>query len=65
MPTIQNSTRGQVVQIWGKAYIRGTDGVWRPLSVGEVVPQGAEILTEQDAIVMMTRGETALPKKVR
>jgi VCBS repeat-containing protein len=62
MPTIQNATRGQVVQIWGKAYIRGTDGVWRPLAVGEVVPQGAEILTEQNAIVMMTRGETPLPK---
>ena len=62
MPTIQNSTRGQVVQIWGKAYIRGTDGVWRPLAVGEVVPQGTEILTEQNSIVMMTRGETPLPK---
>jgi VCBS repeat-containing protein len=62
MPTIQNTTRGQVVQIWGKAYIRGTDGVWRPLTVGEVVPQGAEILTEQDAIVMMTRGDVAVPK---
>ena len=62
MPTIQNSSRGQVVQIWGKAYIRGTDGVWRPLTVGETVPQGSEILTEQDAIVMMTRGETVLPK---
>jgi VCBS repeat-containing protein len=62
MPTIQNTTRGQVVQIWGKAYIRGTDGVWRPLAVGEVVPQGAEILTEQDAIVMMMRGDVAVPK---
>jgi hypothetical protein len=62
MPTIQNSSRGQVVQIWGKAYVRGTDGVWRPLVIGETVPQGAEILTEQDAIVMMTRSETPLPK---
>jgi hypothetical protein len=62
MPTIQNSTRGQVVQIWGKAYIRGTDGVWRPLAIGETVPQGTEILTEQNAIVMMTRGEVAVPK---
>ncbi len=62
MPTIQNSTHGQVVQIWGKAYIRGTDGVWRPLAVGEVVPQGTEILTEQNAIVMMSRGDVAVPK---
>ena len=62
MPTIQNSTRGQVVQIWGKAYIRGTDGVWRPLAVGETVPQGSEMLTEQDAIVMITRSEVAVPK---
>ena len=61
MPTIQNTSRGQVVQIWGKAYIRGTDGVWRPLALGEVVPQGAELLTEQDGIVMMAPADKPLP----
>nr|ALV86596.1 secretion target domain protein [uncultured bacterium 27] len=61
MPTIQNTSQVQVVQIWGKAYIRGTDGVWRPLALGQAVAQGAQILTEQDAIVMMAPDDEKPP----
>jgi large repetitive protein len=53
MSTTDKAPRGTVVSIWGKAYIRGTDGVWRPLKLGEVVKAGDAILTEQDAIVQM------------
>jgi hypothetical protein len=54
MPTFATTPRGTVVSIWGKAYIRGTDGVWRPLKLGELVMPGDELLTEQNAIVQMT-----------
>jgi VCBS repeat-containing protein len=53
MPTFDNTPRGTVVSIWGKAYIRGADGVWRPLKLGEVVKPGDAMLTDQDAIVQM------------
>ncbi|MDH5330087.1 MAG: Ig-like domain-containing protein, partial [Aquincola sp.] len=56
MPTFVNTPRGTVVSIWGKAYIRGTDGAWRPLKLGEVVMPGDALLTEQNAIVQMTDG---------
>ncbi len=57
MPTFDNTPRGTVVSIWGKAYIRGTDGVWRPLKLGEVVKPGDALLTEQNAIVQMSDGK--------
>jgi T1SS-143 domain-containing protein len=51
-----NSPRGLVVSIWGKASIRGADGKWRALKVGEIVRSSDALLTEQDSIVMMTDG---------
>ena len=48
--------RGIVVSIWGKAYIKGADGQWRPLKLGEVVRPDDLLLTEQDSIVLMTDG---------
>ncbi|HET9820653.1 MAG TPA: tandem-95 repeat protein, partial [Burkholderiaceae bacterium] len=48
--------RGIVVSIWGKAYIKGADGQWRPLKLGEMVRPGDALLTEQDSIVLMTDG---------
>ena len=56
MPTFDNTPRGTVVSIWGKAYIRGADGLWRPLKLGEVVKPGDSVLTEQSAIVQMVDG---------
>ena len=32
--------RGIVVSIWGKAYVRGANGQWRLLKLGEVVQPG-------------------------
>jgi VCBS repeat-containing protein len=58
MPTFDNTPRGTVVSIWGKAYIRGMDGVWRPLKLGEVVKPGDALLTEQNAIVQMSDGKS-------
>ena len=44
---------GLVASIWGKAYVRGANGHWRPLKLGEVVRADDTLLTDQDAIVMM------------
>jgi VCBS repeat-containing protein len=45
--------RGIVVSIWGKAYVRGANGQWRMLKLGEVVQPADPLRTEQDSIVMM------------
>jgi len=56
MPTLESTSQGTVVSIWGKAYIRGTDGVWRPLKLGEVVKHGDQIITDQNSIVELHDG---------
>ena len=53
MPSPILSPRGTVVSIWGKAYVRGVDGQWRLLKLGEVVHPADRLRTEQDSIVMM------------
>jgi large repetitive protein len=53
--------RGLVVGIWGKAFIRDAKGKWRALAVGEVVATADQLLTEQDAIVMMVDPDTTSP----
>jgi Bacterial Ig domain len=55
MSTPPPAHRGNVVSIWGKAYIRGTDGVWRPLKLGDVVKADDALRTDQDSIVLMVR----------
>ena len=54
MSTELSTPRGIVVSIWGKAYVRGINGQWRALKVGEVVRPQDALLTDQDSIVMMT-----------
>jgi large repetitive protein len=45
--------RGLVVGLWGKAYIKAANGRWRALVLGDMVKPSDQLLTEQDAIVMM------------
>jgi hypothetical protein len=60
MSTALTSHRGIVVSIWGKAYVRGANGQWRPLKVGELITAKDQLLTEQDSIVMMIDGKGQL-----
>ncbi|HET9977618.1 MAG TPA: Ig-like domain-containing protein, partial [Burkholderiaceae bacterium] len=62
MSTPVVSPRGIVVSIWGKAYIRGADGVWRPLKVGEMVKPSDQLLTEQNGIVQMEPADAVLQR---
>nr|ALV86468.1 adhesin [uncultured bacterium 19] len=57
MSTASSTPRGIVVSIWGKAFIRGANGQWRPLKLGELVRPEDALLTEQDSIVMMAEAD--------
>jgi large repetitive protein len=53
MPTILQTQQGIVTGIWGQALIRGADGKFRVLKMGELVKRGDVILTSQDGIVQL------------
>ncbi len=58
MPTIVKTQVSTVTGLWGQALIRGSDGVMRPLKMGDIVHQGDQILTTQDGIVRLTHEGT-------
>lgn len=54
MPTIVQTQQGTVTGLWGQALIRGTDGRFRVLRMGDLVKRGDVLLTTQDGIVQLT-----------
>ncbi|HSW25576.1 MAG TPA: Ig-like domain-containing protein, partial [Burkholderiaceae bacterium] len=55
MPMLSRTEVGLVIAIWGQAWVRGADGMFRALKLGDTVHKGAVVLTAQDAIVQITR----------
>ncbi|MFO1219881.1 MAG: immunoglobulin-like domain-containing protein [Burkholderiaceae bacterium] len=49
---------GTVAEIWGKAWYRLPNGVFRTLRVGDVVERGDVVLTAQNAIVQFSASDT-------
>ncbi|MCW5658842.1 MAG: tandem-95 repeat protein [Burkholderiaceae bacterium] len=64
MPMIHKTEIGMVVAIWGQAWIRGADGHFRALKLGEVVHKGAVVLTGQDSIVQLTQADAPLENDI-
>ena len=55
MPVIAQTVKSQVSALWGRSYIRGANGKFRLLQLGETVQRGDVILTEQNAIVRLSQ----------
>ncbi len=55
MPMIHKTEFGMVVAIWGQAWIRGADGHFRVLKLGDMVHKGAVVLTGQNSIVQLAQ----------
>ena len=55
MPMLSRTEVGMVIAIWGQAWVRGADGMFRALKLGDTLHKGAVVLTAQDAIVQITR----------
>jgi hypothetical protein len=53
MPMLSRTEVGMVIAIWGQAWIRGADGMFRALKLGETLHKGTVVLTAQDAIVQI------------
>src|SRR5512144_636961 len=53
MPMLSRTEAGMVIAIWGQAWVRGTDGLFRALKLGDGLQKGAVVLTEQNAIVQI------------
>jgi hypothetical protein len=47
-----------VIAIWGQAWVRGADGLFRTLKLGDTVQKGAMVLTAQEAIVQIAGDDT-------
>ncbi|MDO9237533.1 MAG: VWA domain-containing protein [Aquabacterium sp.] len=58
MPILAMSA-GTVTAVWGNAHIRLPDGTLKPVKVGDKVAGGAQIITEDDGIVQISRGKGA------
>ena len=71
MPMLSKTEVGLVIAIWGQAWVRGADGMFRALKLGDTLHKGTVVLTEQDAIVQLGREDeddtpeivAAAPKK--
>ncbi|HEY6513494.1 MAG TPA: Ig-like domain-containing protein, partial [Burkholderiaceae bacterium] len=44
---------GLVIAIWGQAWVRGADGMFRALKLGDTLHKGTVVLTAQDSIVQI------------
>ena len=55
MPMLSRTEVGLVIAIWGQAWVRGADGSFRALKLGDTLQKGTLVLTAQDAIVQITR----------
>ncbi|HEY2978032.1 MAG TPA: hypothetical protein VGJ35_08675, partial [Burkholderiaceae bacterium] len=53
MPMLSKTEVGMVIAIWGQAWVRGADGMFRALKLGETLHKGTVVLTAQDAIVQI------------
>src|SRR5574338_674754 len=51
MPMLSKTEAGMVIAIWGQAWVRGADGLFRALKVGDPLHKGTLLLTAQNAIV--------------
>ena len=58
MPMLSKTEVGMVIAIWGQAWVRGADGLFRALKPGDTVRKGAMVLTAQDAIVQIADDDT-------
>ena len=58
MPILAMSA-GTVTAVWGNAHIRLPDGTLKPVKVGDKVAGGAQIITEDDGIVQISRSKGA------
>ena len=53
MPMLSRTEVGMVIAIWGQAWVRGADGMFRALKLGDTLHKGTVVLTAQDAIVQL------------
>ncbi|MFI4932099.1 MAG: Ig-like domain-containing protein, partial [Burkholderiales bacterium] len=58
MPMLSKTEVGMVIAIWGQAWVRGADGNFRVLKLGDTVQKGAMVLTTQEAIVQIAGDDT-------
>ncbi|MCC7285710.1 MAG: tandem-95 repeat protein, partial [Burkholderiaceae bacterium] len=54
MPMLSRTESGMVIAIWGQAWVRGADGLFRVLKLGDTLHKGQLLLTAQDAIVQIS-----------
>ncbi|HSB98311.1 MAG TPA: Ig-like domain-containing protein, partial [Burkholderiaceae bacterium] len=59
MPMLSKTEAGMVIAIWGQAWVRGADGLFRALKVGDPLHKGTLLLTAQNAIVQIGADGTA------
>src|SRR5262245_23693349 len=59
MPMLSKTEVGMVIAIWGQAWIRGADGLFRALKLGDTLHKGTLLLTAQDAIVQIGDDDAA------
>src|SRR5215471_7935418 len=55
MPMLSKTEVGMVIAIWGQAWVRGADGMFRALKLGDTLHKGSVVLTGQNAIVQLGR----------
>ena len=53
MPMLSKTEVGLVIAIWGQAWVRGADGLFRVLKLGDTLHKGTVVLTAQNAIVQI------------
>ncbi|HEY6354801.1 MAG TPA: Ig-like domain-containing protein, partial [Burkholderiaceae bacterium] len=59
MPMLSKTEVGMVIAIWGQAWVRGADGLFRVLKLGDNLQKGAMVLTAQEAIVQIAADDTS------
>ncbi|HTP74757.1 MAG TPA: immunoglobulin-like domain-containing protein, partial [Burkholderiaceae bacterium] len=62
---LSKTEAGMVIAIWGQAWVRGADGFFRVLKLGDALQKGTVLLTAQDAIVQIgAEGDRTEPDAV-